>query len=123
MSVTDENQVDVTSGPDQIFEATSYVTSDIEGAVKLRLEDDTADFLPMSLPTMLIDAAEKSPNTTALGVKRDGSWVKWTYSDYLKGKKKFQCIFPLTLLILMKIIAISITVPLKIIFFYRCSLC
>ena len=86
MDVTDENQVVVMSGPDQIFEATSYVTSDIEGAVKLRLENDTADFLPMSLPTMLIDAAEKSPNTTALGVKRDGSWVKWTYSDYLKGK-------------------------------------
>ena len=94
MDVTDENQVDVTSGPDQIFEATSYVTSDIEGAVKLRLEDDTADFLPMSLPTMLIDAAEKSPNTTALGVKRDGSWVKWTYSDYLKGKILFSAFSP-----------------------------
>ena len=77
------------AGPDQIFEASSYVTSDINGFVKLRLEDDTAgknDYPPVSLPTLLIDAAKKSPNHFALGVKRDEKWVKWTYSEYLKGK-------------------------------------
>ena len=78
------------SGPDQIFEASSYVTSDIDGAVKLRIDlDDEGEneYLPISLPSMLLDAAEKSPSQFALGVKRDEKWVKWTYSDYLKGNK------------------------------------
>ena len=73
-------------GPDQIFDASSFVTSDIDGKVRLRLDESTKDYSPMSLPSMLIDAANKSPNQVALGVKRDGDWVKWTYSDYLKGK-------------------------------------
>ena len=80
------------SGPDQIFNASSYVTSDIDGAVKLRIEDDTAaenEYAPMSLPSMLIDAVEKSPNQVALGVKRDDKWVKWTYAEYLKGKNYY----------------------------------
>ena len=87
MDASEKSPVNGSSGPDQIFESSSYTTSDIEGTVKLRQEEDTtADLAPMSLPSMLIDAAEKSPNQVALGVKRDGSWIKWTYSDYLKGK-------------------------------------
>ena len=78
-------------GPDQIFEASSYVSSDISGVVRLRLDDNTDDIAPMSVPSMLIDAAAKSPNQIALGVKRDGDWVKWTYSDYLKGDKFNLC--------------------------------
>ena len=73
-------------GPDQIFDASSYVTSDINGKVKLRLDENTNEYPPMSLPSMLTKAAEESPDQIALGVKRDGDWVKWTYSDYLKGK-------------------------------------
>ena len=73
-------------GPDQIFDASAYVTSDINGKVKLRLDENTNEYPPMSLPSMLTKAAEESPDQIALGVKRDGDWVKWTYSDYLKGK-------------------------------------
>ena len=76
-------------GPDQIFDASCFVTSDIDGKVKLRLDESTAEYPPMSLPSMLREAAEKSPNQVALGVKRDGDWVKWTYSDYLKGIDTF----------------------------------
>ena len=74
-------------GPDQIFDAASFVTSAIDGKVKLRLDESTAEYPPMSLPSLLIEAAEKSPNQVALSVKRDSDWVKWTYSDYLKGRK------------------------------------
>ena len=74
------------SGPDQVFDASSYVTSNIDSAVKLRLDNSTEQLPPMSLPTMLMSAAEKSPNQVALGVKRDGEWKKWTYIEYLKGR-------------------------------------
>ena len=79
------------SGPDQVLDTSSYVTSNIDSAVKLRLDDSTEQLLPMSLPTMLMNAAEKSPNQVALGVKRDGEWKKWTYIDYLKGEKYYLC--------------------------------
>jgi len=90
------------SGPDQIFESSSYVTSDIDGAVKLRIENDADGenkYPPVSLPTLLIDAAEISPNHVALGVKRDDKWVKWTYEEYLKGNKSIY--FSITLNILL----------------------
>ena len=91
MEATQESPATGMAGPDQVFEASSYVTSNIDGAVKLRLDDNTEALSPMSLPSMLIDAAEKSPNQVALGVKRDGEWKKWTYSDYLKGRKCNLC--------------------------------
>ena len=91
MAATETSPVDEkNSGPDQIFEASSYVTSDINGVVKLRIESDTAGenkYSPMSFPSMLIQAAEISPTHTALGVKRDDIWVTWNYAEYLKGKK------------------------------------
>jgi hypothetical protein len=79
------------SGPDQICEASAYVTSNIDSAVKLRLDDNTEHLPPMSLPSMLMHAAEKSPNQVALGVKRDGEWKMWTYFDYLQGEKSQLC--------------------------------
>ena len=85
MEATQEIPVTEMTGPDQIFEASSYVTAEIDGAVKLRLDENTEAITPISLPSMLVEAAEKSPNHVALGVKRDGEWKKWTYSDYLKG--------------------------------------
>ena len=86
MDAIEKSPMEVNLGPDQVFKSSSYVTSNIEGTVKLRQEEDTSDLPPMSLPSMLMDAVEKSPTQVALGVKRDGSWVKWTYSDYLKGE-------------------------------------
>ena len=44
------------SGPDQMFEASSYVTSGIDAAVKLRIDLDDAgenEYPPISLPSML----------------------------------------------------------------------
>ena len=38
-------------GPDQIFDASSYVTSDIDGKVMLRLDESTNEYPPMSLPS------------------------------------------------------------------------
>ena len=109
-------------GPDQIFDASSYVTSDIEGKVKLRLDESTAEYPPMSLPSMLIDAAEKSPNQTALGVKRDGDWVKWTYAEYLKGRILFAYFSYSELVFLPQLCYIKKFYDLMFVF-HRCSMC
>ncbi|XP_067665724.1 long-chain-fatty-acid--CoA ligase ACSBG2-like isoform X2 [Haliotis asinina] len=38
---------------------------------------------PITVPNLLRQAAQNLPNNTALAVKRNGQWVKWTYSQYL----------------------------------------
>merc|ERR1712198_794550 len=70
-------------GPDQILEASSYVTTDIGECVKLRAINDADNIPPISIPSMLIQAAKESPNPLAMSIKGDGVWIKWTYSEYL----------------------------------------
>ena len=75
------------NGPDQVIGndlATELTTTLADGAVKIRQYDGDGNenHQPLSVPTMLRNAAEKWPQNTALAVKRDGSWKKWTYKEY-----------------------------------------
>ena len=74
-------------GPDQVLSSDHFTTTDIDGVVKLRLgEDEVGGLQPISVPGLLIKAADVAPDVTALAVKRDDKWVKWTYKEYLQGK-------------------------------------
>lgn len=75
------NDDDVNRGPDQIGRSSAFTATDISKSVKLRLESD--DDEPISVPTLLKRAAEKAAEkVAAMSVKRDGSWIKWTFKEY-----------------------------------------
>ncbi len=70
-------------GPDRILEADNLTTTDRYGCVKLRIiEDDSFKYDAVSIPTYFERWANKGPKKTALAVKREGEWVKWTYEEY-----------------------------------------
>ncbi|XP_046571351.1 long-chain-fatty-acid--CoA ligase ACSBG2-like isoform X3 [Haliotis rubra] len=51
--------------------------------VRLRMsERGPGAVKPITVPTLLRQVAQKVPNNVALAVKRNGQWVKWTYSQY-----------------------------------------
>ena len=80
------------NGPDQVIGdevVTELTTTQPDGAVRLRKydEDGNERHQPLSVPTMLKNAAEKWPQNTALAVKRDGSWKKWNYKEYYEQSK------------------------------------
>jgi len=78
------------TGPDRLLPAESYTSSDPSVPVKLWMPEDDEDCededlrTPLSVPTLLIRAAEDAPDHVALAVKRDDAWVKWTYEKYLE---------------------------------------
>ena len=78
------------NGPDQLIGeelATTLTTTQANGAVKIRrYEKDGFEnqYPPLSVPTMLKRAADKYPTNTAMAVKRNGTWAKWTYEEYYK---------------------------------------
>ena len=78
------------TGPDRLLPAESYTSSDPGVPVKLWMPEDEEDCdeedlrTPLSVPTLLIRAAEDAPDHVAMAVKRDGVWVKWTYERYLE---------------------------------------
>eukprot|EP00091_Calanus_sinicus_P004433 TRINITY_DN14746_c0_g1_i1.p1 TRINITY_DN14746_c0_g1~~TRINITY_DN14746_c0_g1_i1.p1 ORF type:complete len:169 (-),score=26.04 TRINITY_DN14746_c0_g1_i1:187-669(-) len=78
------------TGPDRLLPSDSYTSSDPGVPVKLWMPEDDEDCdeedlrTPLSVPTLLIRAAEDAPDHIALAVKRDGAWVKWTYERYLE---------------------------------------
>ena len=74
-------------GPDQILDTESYISTSIDGCVKLRLED-SPEILPISVPSLLEKAAKEAPEVLALSVKREDKWIKWTYKEYLQGKEQ-----------------------------------
>ena len=76
-------------GPDQILDTESYISTSIDGCVKLRLQD-SPEILPISVPSLLEKAAKEAPEVLALSVKREDKWIKWTYKEYLQGKKQKQ---------------------------------
>ena len=87
-------------GPDQIFDASAYVTSDINGKVKLRLDENTKEYPPMSLPSMLTKAAEESPDQIVLilnRILRSGSTQQQKSMKTIAGKlfQKITSEFPL----------------------------
>ena len=70
---------------DQILDTESYISTSIDGCVKLRLQD-SPEILPISVPSLLEKAAKEAPEVLALSVKREDKWIKWTYKEYLQGK-------------------------------------
>jgi len=72
-------------GPDRLLPATSFTTTDSNGAVKIRTHDHpSADYPTKSVYTLLKETAERVPERTALAVKRDDVWIKWTYKEYFE---------------------------------------
>ena len=72
-------------GPDRLLPANSLTTSWPDGRVEVRTHPHpSSDYPTMSVWTMLHQTAARVPNRTALAVKRDGVWVKWTYAEYLE---------------------------------------
>jgi len=81
-------------GPDRVLSCESYVTTDIDGAVKLRMgKEYPQNSDPVSLPSLLKLAAKKCPEHPAMAVKRNGDWVKWSYSQYLSDVEKAAAAF------------------------------
>ena len=78
------------TGPDRLLPAESYTSSNPANPVKLWMPEDEEDCdeedlrTPVSVVTLLTRAAEDAPDHTALCVKREGEWVKWTYERYLE---------------------------------------
>ena len=54
----------------------------VDGFVKIDVEQGGEE--PISVPALLNKAVQRAPSATALAVKRNGHWIKWTYEKYLK---------------------------------------
>jgi len=73
------------TGPDRILPADTYTTTQPGGAVKIRTNGHPSSINPpQSVWTMIQQTVRRAPKRTALAVKRNGVWVKWTYSEYDK---------------------------------------
>jgi len=80
-----------TLGPDQVFPATSIWTTLPDGTVKIREQNGAtsgSEFEPMSVWTMMNNTVKRVPHRVGLAVKRDGKWIKWTYTQYLQDVKR-----------------------------------
>ena len=74
-------------GPDQVIGneiATNLTATLPDAAVKIRRyeQDGFQKYPPLSVPSMLKNAAEKWPENVAMAVKRNGAWKKWSYKMY-----------------------------------------
>lgn len=66
--------------------AESSWTIQPDGAVKLLLgSTESTSRSPRTIVQLLQRAVRTAPNRTALGVKRNNEWVKWTYSEYYEA--------------------------------------
>lgn len=70
------------AGPDQILPSTALYTWHADGAIKISKlgNGESAERVPMSVPSLLERAAHRAPERMALAVKRNGEWQKWTYT-------------------------------------------
>jgi len=88
------------------LESSSYVSTDVNAPVKLRLEaaaaaanddevqqNNAASYEAVSIPSLLKKAATECPNQPALSVKRNDEWVTWSYADYLKDVESIASAF------------------------------
>ncbi len=78
---------DFLNGPDQILPATCLSTTEADGAVTFRDMASTSEVPPLSVPTLLKQAAAAFPDKMAMAVKRNGEWVNWTYKQYLADSR------------------------------------
>jgi long-chain-fatty-acid--CoA ligase ACSBG len=82
--VDTSSAADPGAGPDQILEADKLWTTARDQPVRLRLADDGGPLAepPVSVITMFRQTVKRSPDVTALAIKVNGSWKKWTYKQY-----------------------------------------
>jgi len=91
-SVRSESTLEPDTGPDRLLPAQSYTSCNPATPVKIwrpepEDEEDCDDEdlrTSVSVVTLLTRAAEDAPEQTALAVKREGEWVKWSYERYLE---------------------------------------
>ena len=80
-------------GPGQVLDSHegSIISTKVNGCVKLDINTDheVAGWDPISIPCMLNKAVKEAPDVTALAVKRQDQWIKWTYKEYLQVKFRF----------------------------------
>ena len=77
-------------GPGQVLDSHggSIISTKVNGCVKLDINTDheVSGWDPISIPCMLNKAVKEAPDVTALAVKRQDQWIKWTYKEYLQVK-------------------------------------
>ncbi len=72
-------------GPDKIIPTEDLMTWVPDGAVKIRKTKEwPANRDTMSLPTLVKKQCESGGSQTAIGVKRDGKWIKWSFTNYYR---------------------------------------
>ncbi|XP_033730487.1 long-chain-fatty-acid--CoA ligase ACSBG2-like, partial [Pecten maximus] len=87
--IAEKESVPKRSGIDDLLPATAKFTTRREDAIQLRMDDTGPGAMkPLTVPTVFKNTADKAPNATALGVKRDGAWVKWTYKQYYNDVRR-----------------------------------
>lgn len=70
-------------GPDRVLSAENLTSWSKDGCVKIRKTKDwPANRDTISLPTLVKKQCQSAGSKTALAVKREGQWVKWSYSEY-----------------------------------------
>lgn len=75
---------ELNKGPDQLVPSDTNTTTAATGAVKLKIDErGMSSIPPLSVPTLLQRTVARHMDHTALCVKRDGKWLKWTYKQYL----------------------------------------
>ena len=74
-------------GPDKILPTENLTTTAKDGCVRIRKTSEwPGNRDTISIPTVFKKKCLSAGNSIALGVKRDGKWVKWTYSHvYIRG--------------------------------------
>ena len=79
------------SGPNKISDTNDVVTWRHDGTVKIQTgKEYPANMEPKSLVTVVKEQCkEGGDNTIAFQVKRDGEWIKWSYTDYYN---EIQCV-------------------------------
>ena len=72
------------SGPNKVSDTNDVLTWKNDGCVKIQIGNDyPANMEPKSLVTVVKEQCEEGgDNMVAFQVKRDGEWIKWSYTDY-----------------------------------------
>ncbi|XP_066970339.1 long-chain-fatty-acid--CoA ligase ACSBG2-like [Macrobrachium rosenbergii] len=88
VAVTELPQSEPRNGPDQILPATCIKTSEAHEPVQLQItEEGPASEKPVSVHTLLKEAATQHSKHPALAIKRDGAWKFWTYEQYFNDAR------------------------------------
>lgn len=75
-------------GPDRVLPATNLVSTDPLKPVKLRMDDsEVGSREPFSIQTMFRRTVERFPDHNAMQIRRNGEWVKYTFTDYYSNAR------------------------------------